>query len=219
MGTPRRPACPLQGSAGVFARVVLVGLLALVWGCAHHEVGRPPSGPEIADMNKAGGGPAGMNLLYVSPDPCRTEGCTVETVRPVSGGAPSKIRQIVSADERQLTVVSESGEVWHLDMSTVAGVTAPSRTFVRGTLIGGGVGLAVGALVALGEIAFSGSWPDAQVDASPGHPVSAGTIVGTMVGFTLVGAIIGALIDHHSPGLETFDFGGGHWLDPSSLRR
>ncbi len=62
-------------------------------------------------------------VAYAEPNPCAPGACAVESVRPVSDGPPLKIRRIVSADGQHLTVATDSGEVWHLDISKVAGVT------------------------------------------------------------------------------------------------
>ena len=87
----------------MFARGVYVGGLLLVAGCGHHPVGRPPTPAEIAEINDlAAGDPAGMRLYATEP------------LRPIPD-APPNMRRILSADEHQLTVVTDSGDVWLME--------------------------------------------------------------------------------------------------------
>ena len=80
---------------------LLAGLLVLTAGCAHRRLPGPPTAAEIAEINQvAAKDPAGMRVVYLDPDPCGPGACTVESVRPVSDGPPSKIRRILSADGR-----------------------------------------------------------------------------------------------------------------------
>ncbi len=125
----------------------------------------------------------------------------------------------MAADERQLTVLAASGETWHLDMTDVAGVSRPAPMSVRGTVTGGVVGLLLGGLAVLAVDFVSTPEADSPNAGSPGHPLSAGAAIGTMLVFTIAGAIVGAIVDHRVPTIETFDFGGGHGFDSSGLHR
>ncbi|MFL5306129.1 MAG: hypothetical protein ACJ8F1_13000 [Polyangia bacterium] len=177
-------------------------LCALIAGCAHHQVGRPPSAAEIAAINDTPEtGAAAITVYYLADSP------------------RSEVRRIVAADDRQLTVLAASGENWHLDMSKVAGVTRPARVSVRGTVTGGVVGLLLGGLAVVAVDFVSTPEADSPNAGSPGHPLSAEAALGTMLVFTIAGAIVGAIVDHRSPTIETFDFGGGHGFDPSGLHR
>jgi len=188
----------------MLARSVYVGLVLLVAGCGHHPVGRPPTPADIAEINDfAAGDPAGMRL-YAGERERATD-----PVRPIPD-APPRIRRILSADEHQLTVATDAGDVWLIEMEKVAGVAIRSRRPGRAALAGGAAGLGVGAVLALGELVFSGPGPDAQVTATPGpHPLPVALAVGTLIGFTVAGAVAGILIDRHSPASDTFGFGGG----------
>ncbi len=176
-------------------------------GCAHHRVGRPPTAREIAEMNEEGGdGAAAMTLYYVDPShPCGGAACAVDGPRPVSNTPPFEIERIVGADERLMTVVSRSGDVWHLDLSQVAGVTTRGHATWQGSVVGGAVGLALGGLFAL--FASGGILVDSP-DTSYGQSSSSETTaVAILVGSTAVGAIIGAVAGYHAHTSDTYEFG------------
>ncbi len=188
---------------------LLAGLLVLSPGCGHRRLPGAPTPAEIAEINEvAGKDPAGIRLDYADAKPCPPGACTVESVRPVFDGPPSKIRRIVSADGQHLTVVTDSGEIWHLDISKVAGVTTQAPHPARAAVAGSLGGLALGGLVALTIAFFSGPGPD--VNTTPidpgGHSPSTAAVVGALVGCTLAGALLGVAIDYHSPTPERFQF-------------
>jgi len=111
-----------------------------------------------------------------------------------------------------MTVVTRTGEVWHLDLSKVAGVRTRHRATLQGGIAGGGLGLAVGSLLALFA---SGPLPDASYPQS--SPASSATLVGIMATSTVVGALIGALIGHAVFARDSFEIGDtGLSSEPSS---
>ena len=85
----------------------------------------------------------------IPPGPATGGTCTVEGPRPVFDVPPSEIERIASVDAGQLTVVTQTGEVWHLDLSKVAGVTTRHRATLSGGIVGGGFGFVLGGLTAL----------------------------------------------------------------------
>jgi hypothetical protein len=194
--------------------------LTLMAGCAHHRVGRPPTAREIAEMNEeSGDGAAAMTLYYVDQShPCGGGACVVDGARPVSNTPPFEIERIVGVDEQRMTVVSRSGDVWHLDLSQVAGVTTHGHATWQGSVVGGSLGLAVGGLFAL--VASGGILVDPPIT-SYGHSSSDTTAVAILVGFTVVGAIIGAVAGYHARTNDTYEFGdtGLSFGPPSSFSR
>jgi hypothetical protein len=186
---------------------LVLGLaLTLGSGCAHHRVGRPPTAQEIAEMNEEGGdGAAAMTLYYVDPNhPCGGGACAVDGPRPVSNTPPFEIERIVGVDEQRMTVVSRSGDVWHLDLSQVAGVTTRGHATWQGSVIGGALGFALGGLFAL--VASGGILVDPPVT-SNGQSSSETTAVAILVGFTALGAIIGAIAGYHAHTSDTYELG------------
>lgn len=195
--------------------VAVVTALGLITGCAHvRRVGRPPSGDEVADINSSTSGePGTFAIHYFDPTrPCDGGTCSVEGPRPVVDVPPSEIERIVSVDAGQLTVVAQTGDVWHLDLSTVAGVTTLHRATLGGGIAGGGFGLVVGGLLAL----FAGG--DSPLPAyPPSPPSSSATLVGIVATSTLVGALVGALIGHAVFARDSFEIGDtGLSSEPSS---
>ncbi len=195
--------------------VAVVTALGLITGCAHvRRVGRPPSGDEVADINSsASGEPGTFAIHYFDPTrPCDAGTCTVEGARPVVDFPPSEIERIVSVDAGQLTVVAQTGDVWHLDLSTVAGVTTRHRATLAGGIAGGGFGLVVGGFLALFA---SGGSPLPAYPPSP--PSSSATLVGIVATSTLVGALVGALVGHAVFARDSFEIGDtGLSSEPSS---
>ncbi len=201
-------------------RRLLTGLLVLAAGCAHRRLPRLPTAADVAELNDlAAGDPAGIRIYYRDATPCGPGPwpCPVESLGSVRGASPVQVRRILSADERRLTVVAASGEVWVLDMSKVAGASTQPAKPVRGALVGGVFGLVLGGLVALSIGVLSEPGPDAPVDAGPAHPLPAAAMIGSIVGFTVAGAVVGALVDHRFPTVERFYFDEDS--DPSALRR
>ncbi len=82
-------------------------------------------------------------------------------------------------------------------------------------------GLVVGGLAALMIVFFSGPGPD--VNTTPidggGHPPPTAAVIGALVGCTLAGALLGVAIDHHSPSVETFEFGSDQAFEATALQR
>ena len=65
-----------------------------------------------------------------------------------------------------------------------------------------------------------GAWPDAPVTSyGLAAQKSAWPFVATTAVFTVIGAVLGALIGHSSLTTDTFDFGGGHQLQSPSFSR
>jgi hypothetical protein len=78
--------------------------------------------------------------------------------------------------------------------------------------MGGVFGLVLGGLFALSIGALSQPGPDVNVDPGTAHPVPVAAMIGTWVGFTVAGIVVGALIDRRFPAEETFEFSeGGAW--------
>jgi hypothetical protein len=131
---------------------------------------------------------------------------------------PFEIDRIVSADNKEVTVVAQSGNVWRLDLSKVAGVTRRRHPTVGGALVGGAIALGVTGPLVLFLYESSGSWPDAPVTAAPAS--SPWPFIGTVAVFTAIGAVIGAVIGHYSLTSDTFEFGEtGVSLGTSSFSR
>ncbi len=197
------------------ARLVLVTAVALSIGCAHvRRVGRPPSPEEIEEINgSASGEPGTFTIHYFDPTrPCDGGTCTVEGPRPVFDVPPSEIERIVSAEAGQLTVVAQTGELWHLELSKVGGVTTHHRATLSGGIVGGGFGLVLGGLTALFA---SGPLPDAPYPQSA--PPSSATLVGIVAVSTVVGAVVGALVGHAVFARDSFEIGDtGLSSEPSS---
>ncbi len=185
-------------------RRVLAGLLVLAAGCGHRRLARLPTPGDVAELNQlAAGDPAGIRLEYRPPSACGPGPCTVQSIGPAP---PARVRRILSADDRQLTVVADSGEVWILDISRVAAASTQPPRPARGAAVGGVLGLVLGGLIALSIGVLSEPGPDAPVDAGPAHPLPVAAMAGTVVGFTLAGAIAGALVERRFPTVERFDF-------------
>ena len=195
--------------------VAVVAALALITGCAHvRRVGRPPSQDEVEEINSsASGGPGTFAIHYSDPSrPCDGGTCSVEGPRPVFDVPPSEIERIVSVEAGQLTVVAQTGDVWHLDLSKVAGVTTLHRATLQGGLAGGGFGLVFGGLTAL--FASGGSPLPAY---PPSAPPSSATLVGIVVVSTVIGAVVGALVGHAVFARDSFEIGDtGLSSEPSS---
>ena len=195
--------------------IAVVTAVALTAGCAHvSRVGRPPSQEEVDQINSSTSGePGTFAIRYFDPSsPCDGGTCTVEGPRPVFDVPPSEIERIVSAEAGQLTVVARTGNLWHLDLSTVAGVTTHHRATLAGGIAGGGVGLVIGGLMALFA---NGGVPDAAYPQSP--PPSSATLVGIMATSTVVGALVGALVGHAVFARDSFELGDtGLSSEPSS---
>lgn len=180
--------------------------LVLMGGCAHqHQVRRPPSADEIAEINRAGGGQP-MAVYYVDPlASCAGGTCNVSGAPSVPKGPPPEIERIVSADSRQLTMVTPSGERWTLPTEQVAGVTARGHGTLAGFLVGAPLGLLLGTPIA---VLFSGPGPDVDVPPSQsGGGSSTGRVVGILAGFTAVGAIIGAIVGYNMVTFDTYQLG------------
>jgi hypothetical protein len=200
-----------------------IAFVASIWtvGCAHHAtVGRPPTANEIEEINRETAQGAGTMLLhYVDPEHlCGGGVCTVDGPRPTLDTPPLVIERITEANDRQMAVVAETGDVWHLDLSTVGGVTTRSRATGPGAVAGAAAGLAFGGVLVLFAEILSEPWPDAPVTAMS-RPVSAGGAVATVLVSTTVGAIIGSIVGHRTLRSAIFDFGGGHFITPSSFSR
>ena len=193
--------------------------LTLVVGCAYqHQVGYPPSVGEIAEINRAGGGQP-ISVHYVDPlAVCVGGACTVSGATSVPSGPPPDIERIVSADNHQLAVVTTSGERWTLPADGVLGVTTRGHATWQGGLVGGLLAFPVGGLFAL---FFSGPGPDVNVDPpDSGGRSSTARSVGIIVGFTAVGAIIGAIVGYHSASFDTYQLGNtGRSFGPTTLSR
>jgi hypothetical protein len=194
--------------------VALVAVAALVVGCAHvHRLRRPPSQAELDDINGSASGEVGtFTLRYFDlGQPCNGT-CTVEGPRPAFDIPPSEIARIVSVDAAQMTVVAQTGEIWHLQLSKVAGVTTRHRATLAGGIVGGGFGLVFGGLTA--SLA-GGGVPDAAYPQSA--PPSSTTLVGIVAVSTAVGALIGALVGHSMFARDSFEIGDtGLSSEPSS---
>ena len=108
--------------------------------------------------------------------------------------------------------MAQTGEVWHLDLSKVAGVTTHHRATFAGGIAGGGFGFVIGGLLALFA---NGGVPDAAYPQSP--PPSSATLVGIMATSTAVGALVGALVGHAVFARDSFEIGDtGLSSEPSS---
>jgi hypothetical protein len=206
----------LQHDDGMAARLfALVTTVALGIGCAHvHRVGRPPSPAELDEINgSASGEPGTFTVHYLDPTrPCDGGSCTVEGPRPVFDVPPFEIERIVSVQAGQMTVVAQTGAVWHLELSRVAGVSTRHRATLAGGLAGGGFGLAMGGLMA---VLASGPLPDAPYPQSA--PPSSATLVGIVAVSTAVGALLGALVGHAMLARDSFELGDtGLSSEPSS---
>ena len=195
--------------------VAVVIAFALAGGCAHvHRVGRPPSPAELDEINgSASGEPGTFTVHYFDPTrPCDGGTCTAEGPRPVFDAPPFEIERIVSASAGQLTVVTQTGDLWHLELSKVAGVTTRHRATLSGGIVGGGFGLVFGGLSAL---LASGAPPDTPYPQSASS--SSATLVGIAAAFTVVGALVGALVGHAMFARESFEIGDtGLSSEPSS---
>ena len=89
-----------------------------------------------------------MTIRFVDPvNPCAAGGCNVDGPRPISDTPPFAVERIVSADDRRLTVVADSGDVWQIENSRLAGVTTRHRATTSGILAGGSVGLGLSAII------------------------------------------------------------------------
>jgi hypothetical protein len=201
---------------------VLLAVAALASGCAFDRtVGRPPTPDEIETINRsAGEGPTAMTVRYVDPQhPCAGGACSVEGPRPVSDSPPFGIARIVGVDPNQMTVVAETGDVWHLDVSKLAGVTTRGPATLSGSIAGGVAGLAVAGVLLLFLHEFTGADVPVSSGQSPSQLPSTTAQVSLTVVCTSVGAIIGAIAGHQRPTFEDFDFGGGHQLGASSFSR
>jgi hypothetical protein len=211
-------ACQLQTSNvnSMAARLMVVVIaVALTAGCAHvRRVGRPPSQEEVDEINSSTSGELGtFAIRYFDPSrPCEGGICTAEGPRPVFDVPPSEITRIVSVGAGQLTVVAQTGDVWHLELSKVAGVTTHHRATLAGGIAGGGFGFVLGGLTAL----FAGGGvPDAAYPQSP--PPSSATVMAIMVTSTAVGALVGALVGHAVFARDSFEIGDtGLSSEPSS---
>jgi hypothetical protein len=206
----------LQHNDGMAARLfALVTALALGIGCAHvHRLGRPPSPAELDEINgSASGEPGTFTVHYFDPTrPCDGGICTIEGSRPVFDAPPFEIERITSVEAGQMTVVAQTREVWHLDLSKVAGVTTRHRATLAGGIVGGGFGLLFGGLTAL---LAGGSLPDAPYPQSA--PPSSATRVGIAAVSTAVGALLGALVGHAMLARDSFELGDtGLSSEPSS---
>ena len=194
--------------------VALITAVALSIGCVHvHRVGRPPTPAELDEINgSASGEPGTFTVHYFEPgQPCDGT-CTVEGPRPAFDIPPSEIARIVSVDAGQMTLVAQTGEVWHLQLSKVAGVTTRHRATLAGGIVGGGFGLVFGGLLAL---LASGPLPDAPYPQSA--PPSSATLVGIAATSTVVGALVGALVGHAMFARDSFEIGDtGLSAEPSS---
>ena len=194
--------------------VALFTAATLSLGCAHvRRVGRPPSPADLDDINGSASGELGtFTLRYFDPGkPCEGT-CTVEGPRPALDIPPSEIGRIVSVDAGQMTVVAQTGEVWHLDLSRVAGVTTRHPATLAGGLVGGGFGLVFWGLTALFA---SGPLPDAPYPQSA--PPSSATLAGIVVVSTAIGALVGALVGHAVFARDSFEIGDtGLSSEPSS---
>ena len=195
--------------------VSVVTALALSTGCAHVcRVGRPPSPAEVEEINSsASAEPGTFSIHYFDPTrPCAGGTCNAEEQRPVFDVPPSEIERIVSVEAGQLTVVAQTGDVWHLDLSKVAGVTTRHRATLSGGIVGGGFGLLLGGLTAL--FASGGSPLPAY---PPSAPPSSATLVGIVVVPTVIGAVVGALVGHAVFARDSFEIGDtGLSSEPSS---
>ena len=195
--------------------IAVVSALALSSGCTHvSRVGRPPSQDEIEEINSSASGEPGTFVVhYLDPTrPCDGGTCTVEGPRPVFDVPPFEIERIESVNAGQLTVVAQTGDVWHLDLSKVAGVTTRHRATLTGGIVGSGFGLALGGLMALFA---SGPLPDAPYPQTA--PSSTTTLVGIVATSTVVGAIVGALVGHAAFARDSFEIGDtGLSSQPSS---
>jgi len=210
-----RPKMPLESPIPFLAGVSLV----LMGGCAHqHQVGRSPSTDEIVEINRAGGGQP-MAVYYVDPlASCAGGTCSVSGATSASNGPPPEIERIVSADSRQLTVVTASGERWTLPTAQVAGVTARGHGTLAGFFVGAPLGLLLGTPIA---VLFSGPGPDVNVPPSQsGGGSSTGRVAGILVGFTVVGAIIGAIVGYNTFTFDTYQLGdASQSVGPATFRR
>ena len=162
-----------------------------------------------------------MTLRYLDPvSPCGAGACTVDSPRPVSDTPPFGVERIVDADSQHLTVVAETGDVWHLEVSKLAGVTTRGPATLSGGIVGGSIALGITGPLMLLLYESYGGWPDAPVSSyglaaqKTALPYVAATAV-----FTAIGAAIGAVIGHYSLTTASFDFGGGHQLGSSLLSR
>jgi hypothetical protein len=201
---------------------LLLAVAALASGCASSRtVGRPPTPDEIEAIDRsAGEGPTAMTLRYIDPqNPCGGGACSVEGPRPTSDSPPFGIERIVSADATQMTVVAETGDVWHLDVSTLSGVTTRGPATLSGSIVGGVIGLAVAGVLLLFVHEFTGADVPVSSGQSPSQLPSTTAQVSLTVVCTSVGAIIGTIIGHQRSTFEDFDFGGGHQLGSSSFSR
>jgi hypothetical protein len=201
---------------------VLSVVVALSSGCAiDHTVGRPPTVNELEAINRSAGEvPMAMTLRYIDPqNPCAGGACSVEGPRPVSDSPPFGIARIVAVDPKQVTVVDQRGDVWHLDVSTLAGVTTRGPATLSGSIAGGVAGLAVAGVLLLFLHEFTGADVPVSSGQSTSQLPSTTAQVDLTVVCTSVGAIIGAIVGHHRPTFEDFDFGGGHQLGSSSFSR
>lgn len=196
-------------------RRVLAGLLILAAGCGHRRLPRLPTPADIAEINDVAlGDPAGIQLHYRDARPCPPGACTVESLRPVPEGPPSQVRRILSADQRRLAVLTDSGDVWTLDISKVAGASTHPGRRLADPVVGGLFGLVLGGLVAVSIGTLNQSGPDTSADPGAGHPLPVGAMIGTMVGFTVAGVVAGVLIDRQFPSVETFEFHDGDDAGP-----
>ncbi len=199
----------------ISSRVAVITALALLAGCAHvRRVGRPPAQGEVEEINSSTAGePGTFTLHYFDPvRPCDGGTCTVEGSRAVFNVPPSEIQRIASVEPGQLTVVTQTGELWHLDLSKVAGVTTWHRATLSGGIVGGGFGLVLGGFTALFA---SGPLPDASYPQSA--PPSRATLVGIVATSTVVGMIVGALVGHSVFARDSFEIGDtGLSSEPSS---
>ena len=193
----------------------VITALALLTGCAHvRRVGRPPSQGEVEEINSSTTGePGTFTIHYLDPvRPCDGGTCTVERSRAVFNVPPSEIQRIASVEAGQLTVVTQTGEVWHLDLSKVAGVTTRHRATLSGGIVGGGFGFVLGGLTAL--FADGGS-PLPAYPQSP--PPSSATLVAIVLIPTVIGAVVGALVGHAIFARDSFEIGDtGLSSEPSS---
>jgi hypothetical protein len=203
--------------------LVLCVALTLGSGCAHHRVGRPPTAREIAEINEeSSAGGTAMTVYYVDQEhPCGAGACAVDGPRPDSNTPPFEIERIVGVDEQRMTVVAKSGDVWQLDLTQLAGVTTHGHATWQGSVVGGSLGLVLGGLVALyASDPAAGILGDPPVMSS-GQSSSGTTAVEILVGFTVVGAIIGAIAGYNAHTNDTYEFGntGLSFGPPSSFSR
>jgi hypothetical protein len=205
---------------------VSCAVMAVVSGCAYDRtVGRPPTADEIEAINRsaarsAAEGATAMTVRYLDPqNPCAGGVCSVEGLRPISDSPPFRIERIVEVDAKQMTVVAETGDVWHLDMSKLAGVTTRGPATLSGSLAGGVVGLAAAGVLLLFIHEFTGADVPVSAGQSPSQLPSTTAQVGLTTVCTSVGAIIGTIVGHQRRTFEDFDFGGGHQLGSSLLSR